>query len=64
MWCPSSEFFWPVFSRITTEYRDLQGKSRHTAQMRENKDQQNSEYGHFSRRAFALFIILTRNDFL
>ena len=31
-----SEFFWSVFSRIRTEYG------------RENTDQKNSDYGHFS----------------
>ena len=38
--CPFSEFLWSVFSRIRTEYSVL---------MRENADQKNSEYGHFSR---------------
>ena len=35
--CPYSELFWSVFSRIWTEY----------GEMRENVDQNNSEYGHF-----------------
>ena len=39
--CPYSEFFWSVFLRIRTEYGEIQ--------MRENPDQKNSEYGHFSR---------------
>ena len=34
--CPYSEFFWSVFSRIWTEYGEI------------NTDQKNSEHGHFS----------------
>ena len=41
-------FFWPVFSRIRTEYGGLQKKSPYSVQMRENTDQKSSEYGHFS----------------
>ena len=37
-----SEFFWSVFFRISTEYRDLQSKSPYSVQMREKKDQKNS----------------------
>ena len=37
---PYSELFWSAFSRIRTEY---------SVEMRENTDQNNSEYGHFSR---------------
>ena len=32
-------FFWPIFSRIRTEYGDLQSKSPYLVQMRENTDQ-------------------------
>ena len=32
-------FFWPVFSRIWTEYIDLRSKSPYTDHIRENKDQ-------------------------
>ena len=39
-----SELFWSVFSRIWTEYRAL-----YSVRMRENTDQNNSEYGHFLR---------------
>ena len=39
-------FFWSVFSRIPTEYRDLQIKSRYLVRMRVNTNQINSEYGH------------------
>ena len=39
--CPYSEFLWSVFSCIRTEYGAVQ--------MREDRDQKNSEYGYFSR---------------
>ena len=42
--CPYSEFFWSVFSRIQTEYRDLPCKSPYTVQMQEKTDQKCSEY--------------------
>ena len=44
--CLYSEFFCSVFSRIQTEYRDLLSKLPYSAQMRENTNQKNSEYGH------------------
>ena len=40
--CLYSELFWSVFSRIRTEYGEI-------LRMRENTDQNNSEYGHFLR---------------
>ena len=40
-----------VFSRIPTEYGNLQGKSPFSAKMRKNKDDKNFEYGHFLRNA-------------
>ena len=46
--CPYSELFWSVFSRIRTEYGEIQSVSPYLARMRENADQNNSEYGHFS----------------
>ena len=46
---PYSEYFWYVFSRIWTEYGEILRISPHSVQMRENTDQKNSEYGHFSR---------------
>ena len=42
--CLHSELFWSVFSRIRTEYGEI---LRNSVQMRENTDQNNSEYGHF-----------------
>ena len=47
--CPYSELFWSVFSRIRTEYGEIRSISPYSVQMRENKDQNNSEYGHFFR---------------
>ena len=46
--CPYSEFFWSVFSRISTEYGKMQTISRYSVQMRDT-DQKNTEYQHFSR---------------
>ena len=43
--CPHLELFWSAFSRIWTEYGEI------CRQMRENVDQNNSEYGHFLRSA-------------
>ena len=37
--CPYSELYWSAFSRIWTEY---------LVRMRENADQNNSDYEHFS----------------
>ena len=39
--CPCSELFWSSFSRIRTEYGEI------PVQIRENADQNNSEYGQF-----------------
>ena len=47
--CPYSEFFWSLFSRIRTEYGDIWSISPYSIRMRENTDQRNSEYKHFSR---------------
>ena len=47
--CPYSELFWSVFSRIRTEYGEILRISPYSVQMRENTDQNNSEYGHFLR---------------
>ena len=43
--CPYSELFWSAFSRIRTEY----GEILYSARMRENADENNSEYRHFLR---------------
>ena len=47
--CPCLELFWSVFSRIQTEYGEIRNISPYSVQMRENTDQNNSEYGHFLR---------------
>ena len=47
--CPYSELFWSAFSRIWTEYREIWRISLYWVRMWENMDQNNSEYGHFSR---------------
>ena len=36
-----SEFFWPVYSRIRTEYEDIRSISSYSVRMRENADQKN-----------------------
>ena len=46
---PYSELLWSVFSRIRSEYREILRISSYSVWMRENTDQSNSEYGHFSR---------------
>ena len=43
-----SVLFWSAFSRIRTEYGEMQCISPYSVQMRENADQNNSDYGHFS----------------
>ena len=45
---PYLELFWSVFSHIRTEYRKIASITSYSVQMRENTDQKNSEYGHFS----------------
>ena len=46
---PYSELFYSVYSRIRIEYGEIQSITSYSVQMRENTDQNNSEYGHFSR---------------
>ena len=46
--CPYLELFWSVFSRILTEYGDIRSISPYSVRMRENADQNNFEYRHFS----------------
>ena len=47
--CQYLEFFWSIFSRIRTKYREIGSISPYSVRMRVNTDQKNSEYGHFSR---------------
>ena len=46
---PYSELFWSVFSCIWTEYGEIRSISSYSVRMRENTDQNNSEYGHLWR---------------
>ena len=46
--CFNLEFFWSVFSRIRTEYGNLQSNSPYLVRIWENKYQKNSEFGYFS----------------
>ena len=52
-------FFWYVFYRIRNEYEEIPG-----VQMRENTDQKNSEYLHFSRIVHDLLEIKSSSDLL
>ena len=45
--CPYSELFFVAFSHIRTEYGEILYISPYSVRMRENMDQNNSEYGHF-----------------
>ena len=47
--CPYSELFWSAFSHIQTEYGEILRISPYSVRMQENADQNNSEYGQFSR---------------
>ena len=47
--CPYSELFWSAFSRIWTEYGEIFRISPYSVQMKENADQNNSEYWHILR---------------
>ena len=46
--CRYLELFWSVLTRIRTEYGQIQSIFLYSAQMPENMDQNNSEYGNFS----------------
>ena len=47
--CPCLELFWSIFSRIWIEYGEMQSICLYSVRMRENADQDNSEYRHFLR---------------
>ena len=61
--CPYSEFFLSAFSRIRTDIlsRILRHRvyGKYLVQMRENTDQENFEYGHFSRSVGGVFKTLS-----
>ena len=46
---PYSELLWSVFSRIRTEYGETRIIFPYSVRIRENADQNNSEYGHVLR---------------
>ena len=48
---PYSELFWSVFFGIWTEYGEILRISPYSVRMRENADQNYSEYGHILRSA-------------
>ena len=45
---PYSEFLCFVFFLIGNEYEEIRITSPYSVQMQKNRDQKNSEYGHFS----------------
>ena len=47
--CLYTELFWSVFSHIRSEYGEIRSISPYSVRMRENTDQNNSEYGQFLR---------------
>ena len=51
---PHSELFWSAFSRIWTEYGEVLHISPYSVRTQENANQNNSEYGHFSRSVLFL----------
>ena len=55
--CPYSELFWSAFSRIRTEYGEILRISPYSVRMRENMDQNKSEYGHFLHCAYYSWIV-------
>ena len=58
---PYLELFWSAFSRIQTENGELRSISPYSVRMRENVDQNNSEYGHFWRseqQCFSFFEVM------
>ena len=54
--CPYSELFWSVFSRIRTEYREIQSISPYSVRMQENTDKNNFEYGYFLRNGLFSYL--------
>ena len=55
--CPYTELLWSVFFRIWTEYGELRSISPYSVQIRENTDQNNSEYERFLRNVTDLSIV-------
>ena len=61
--CLYLELFWSAFSRIRTEYGEILLISPYSVRMRENADQNNSEYKHFL-RSVAHLLNLSNYDLL
>ena len=53
--CPYSELFSSAFSRICTKYGEILRVSPYSVRMRQNADQNNSEYGNVLRSLNVLF---------
>ena len=62
--CPYSKLFWSAFFHIWTEYGDIRSISPYSVRMRENADQNNSQYGHFSRSDYYLIKKITAEPHL
>ena len=50
---PYLEIFWSIFSHFRTQYGHIRSICPYSFRMRENTDQKNSEYGHFSLSAYS-----------
>ena len=50
--CPYSKLFWFIFPHIRTEHGEILRTSSCSVQMREDANQNYSEYGHFLRSRF------------
>ena len=48
------EFLWSVFLRIRMEFENLLFESPYSVRMLENTEQENSDFGQFSRSVFQL----------
>ena len=51
---PYSELSWSLFSLIRSKYGEILRISPYSVRLRENKDQNNSKYGHFLRSVAVL----------
>ena len=58
--CPYSYLFWSGFSCIGTEYGEIRSTSPYSVRTRENKDQNDSECGHFSRSIYTVYTLFTQ----
>ena len=56
--CPYSELFLSLFFRIRTEYGEIRSIYPYSVRMQENADQNNSNYGHFSRSDSDVYIVV------